>query len=72
MGTAYMALFNWVFAKSQGGEFILRIEDTDVARSSNPHRLGIVGVQRHEVVACGVERKCKTRPHTVIGIILRD
>ena len=29
-----MALFNWVFAKSQGGEFILRIEDTDVARST--------------------------------------
>jgi glutamyl-tRNA synthetase len=29
-----MALFNWVFAKSQGGEFIMRIEDTDVARST--------------------------------------
>ena len=29
-----MALFNWVFAKSQGGEFILRIEDTDTARST--------------------------------------
>ena len=34
VGTAYMALFNWVFAKSQGGEFILRIEDTDTARST--------------------------------------
>lgn len=29
-----MALFNWVFARSQGGEFILRIEDTDAARST--------------------------------------
>ena len=29
-----MALFNWVFARSRGGEFILRIEDTDVARST--------------------------------------
>ena len=29
-----MALFNWAFAKSQGGEFVLRIEDTDQARSS--------------------------------------
>lgn len=29
-----MALFNWVFARSQGGQFILRIEDTDVARST--------------------------------------
>lgn len=34
VGTAYMALFNWAFAKSQGGEFIVRIEDTDAARST--------------------------------------
>ncbi len=34
LGTAYMALFNWAFAKSQGGQFVLRIEDTDAARSS--------------------------------------
>ena len=34
VGTAYIALFNMVFAKSQGGEFILRIEDTDQARST--------------------------------------
>ncbi len=34
VGTAYMALFNWAFAKQQGGEFVLRIEDTDQARST--------------------------------------
>ncbi|MDA1077096.1 MAG: glutamate--tRNA ligase [Proteobacteria bacterium] len=34
LGTAYMALFNWAFAKSQGGQFLLRIEDTDQARSN--------------------------------------
>ncbi len=34
LGTAYIALFNLCFAKSQGGEFILRIEDTDQVRSS--------------------------------------
>jgi len=34
VGTAYQALFNYVFAKSQGGQFVLRIEDTDQARSS--------------------------------------
>src|SRR5688572_4638600 len=33
VGTAYIALFNYVFAKSRGGRFILRIEDTDQARS---------------------------------------
>ena len=34
VGTAYQALFNYVFAKSQGGKFILRIEDTDRIRST--------------------------------------
>lgn len=34
VGTAYMALFNRVFAKSRGGQFVLRIEDTDQARST--------------------------------------
>jgi len=34
VGTAYMALFNRCFAHAHGGEFILRIEDTDQARST--------------------------------------
>src|SRR5262245_34008352 len=33
VGNARTALFNWLFARNQGGAFILRIEDTDVARS---------------------------------------
>ncbi|MEW6686870.1 MAG: glutamate--tRNA ligase [Candidatus Edwardsbacteria bacterium] len=35
VGTARTALFNWLFAKNQNGKFILRIEDTDSARSSS-------------------------------------
>ncbi len=34
VGTAYIALFNWCFARQQGGQFILRIEDTDQVRSN--------------------------------------
>ncbi|WNL38009.1 glutamate--tRNA ligase [Halomonas sp. PAMB 3232] len=34
VGTAYIALFNLCFARKQGGEFILRIEDTDQVRST--------------------------------------
>jgi len=34
VGTAYIALFNYCFAKQAGGEFILRIEDTDQTRST--------------------------------------
>ncbi len=34
MGTARTALYNWLFARHHKGSFIVRIEDTDVARSS--------------------------------------
>ncbi|HEY5973286.1 MAG TPA: glutamate--tRNA ligase [Geobacteraceae bacterium] len=34
VGGARTALFNWLLARKQGGTFILRIEDTDVARST--------------------------------------
>jgi glutamyl-tRNA synthetase len=34
LGTARTALFSWAFARHFGGDFILRIEDTDVVRSS--------------------------------------
>src|SRR3989344_1575369 len=34
IGGARTALFNWLFARNQGGTFILRIEDTDEVRSS--------------------------------------
>jgi glutamyl-tRNA synthetase len=34
IGGARTALFNWLFARHHGGRFILRIEDTDLARST--------------------------------------
>src|SRR3989344_5636300 len=34
IGSARTILFNWLFAKQHDGKFILRIEDTDVERSS--------------------------------------
>ena len=34
LGTARTAIFSWAFARHFGGRFILRIEDTDVARST--------------------------------------
>lgn len=35
LGTARTALYSWAYARHHGGQFILRIEDTDVARSSD-------------------------------------
>ena len=34
LGTARTALYSWAYARHHGGEFLLRIEDTDVARST--------------------------------------
>ena len=34
VGGARTALFNWLYAHRHGGTFVLRIEDTDVERSS--------------------------------------
>ena len=42
IGSARTALFNWLFARSQGGKFILRIEDTDRERSTDEFIDGIL------------------------------
>jgi len=34
IGGARTALFNWLFARHHGGQYLLRIEDTDKARST--------------------------------------
>ncbi|QXT38731.1 glutamate--tRNA ligase [Gymnodinialimonas ceratoperidinii] len=34
IGTARTALFNWLYARARGGRFVLRVEDTDRARST--------------------------------------
>ena len=46
VGTAYVALFNRVFARSQGGQFILRVEDTDRQRSSSASEAAIIEALR--------------------------
>ena len=50
VGGARTALFNWLYARRHGGTFVLRIEDTDVQRSSADMVTGILeGMQRvHE------------------------
>ena len=37
VGTARTALFNYLFAKKMGGKFVLRVEDTDLERSSDAY-----------------------------------
>jgi glutamyl-tRNA synthetase len=42
VGNARTALFNWMFARSQRGAFVLRIEDSDTERSSPEHEAGLM------------------------------
>ena len=59
VGTAYMALFNFAFAKKHNGKMILRIEDTDQSRSSKESEEAILsslnwlGLQWDEGPDCG-------------------
>jgi len=43
VGGARTAIFNWLFARHHGGTFILRIEDTDVERSTSESEVSLVG-----------------------------
>ncbi len=42
IGTAQSALYNWLFAQKNGGEFCLRIEDTDRERSTKEYEQSIL------------------------------
>ena len=42
IGGARTALFNWLYARGRNGKFLLRIEDTDKARSSDENRQAIL------------------------------
>ncbi len=59
VGNARTALFNWLLARGQGGTFILRIEDTDVERSTRESEQAILddlrwmGLQWDEGVEVG-------------------
>lgn len=41
VGNVRTALINWLFAKRQGGQFILRIDDTDLERSTREYEAGL-------------------------------
>src|SRR5436190_24061331 len=56
VGATRAALFNYVYARQKGGKFLLRIEDTDLARSTDESTrsilegLGWIGLQPDEEV----------------------
>lgn len=42
VGNARTALYNWLYARQNGGAYILRIEDTDVERSEDRHEVQLI------------------------------
>ena len=66
LGTARTALFNFLFARHAGGTFILRLEDTDQARSTEAFERDIIdglhwlGMTWDEGPAVGDEPECGT------------
>src|SRR5919112_4528915 len=42
IGSARSALFNWLYARNSGGKFLLRIEDTDLQRSTEASTRSII------------------------------
>jgi cysteine-rich repeat protein len=76
VGTAYIALFNYVFAKKYGGQFVLRIEDTDRARSTADSEAAILRALRWVGPSWdegpdigGCTPQCKLAPHCGDGIV---
>ena len=59
VGSARTALFNYLYAKKHGGEFILRFEDTDVERSKSEYELDIL----NGLVWLGLEHDNHTVSH---------
>ena len=50
VGGARTALFSWLYARKHGGQFVLRIEDTDLERYSRGHDLAGPGIRRRPVL----------------------
>ena len=75
IGGARTALFNWLFARHHGGQYLLRIEDTDRARSTQPaidailDGLSWLGIQGDEPPVFQFERSTR---HADVAAALLD
>ncbi len=68
VGGARTALFNWLYARKNGGQFILRVEDTDKERNTEEARQAIfdgmnwLGLDWDEGPECGGDLRSPTLP----------
>ena len=60
IGTARTALFNFLHARHEGGTFLFRLEDTDVARSTGAYERDIL--EGLEAAGGGIDPAPRRRP----------
>ncbi len=68
VGTAHTTLFNYLFARHHGGEFVLRIEDTDKERSTKEFEKNIID----ELTWLGIEWDGKITRQSEMGDVYRE
>src|SRR6201992_2157894 len=76
LGTARTALYSWAYARHFGGQFVLRIEDTDVARSTHESVEQILASMRWLGLDCDegpiYQMQRLSRYHEVVQRMLAD
>ena len=60
IGNIRAAMFNWLFARNQGGKFLLRVEDTDKERSTKEAVDSAVGLPKSFHIFTWIMWKCIT------------
>ena len=72
IGGALTALFCWAYARNRGGKFILRIEDTDLERSTQQSVLAILDAMQcwASIVTRGHSIRCSASRATANSIEL--
>ena len=68
VGNIRAALHNWMFARAQGGRFVLRIDDTDAERSEER----FVAAIRHDLAWLGLEADAEVRQSERFGLYERQ
>jgi glutamyl-tRNA synthetase len=53
VGGARTALYSWLFARNHGGDFVLRIEDTDLERST-PEAIEAITITAPAISVCSL------------------
>src|SRR5919112_1929394 len=75
IGSARTALFNWLYARKEGGKFLLRVEDTDIQRSTDESTRSILeglkwlGISDYDEEIVFQSRNADKRREAALGLV---